>query len=480
MSNPRNVAIARFNRWSSQVKTVNATELWQYDYGQILQIKGLNLPDGYEAHFSNEQFGGKAITQIGTINGVTIPDQFLISGKPIYVWIFLHDGLTDGETEYKITIPIKKRSKPTVIQPTPQEQSAFTQTIAILNSKINQVENLKDQIALAIAPSIDVETIINGYRVTVTDSSGSQTFDVLNGQKGQTGERGLQGIQGQKGDTGEQGPQGQRGLQGPKGDPGEKGQKGETGATGPKGDTGQKGPKGDPGEKGQKGETGATGPKGDTGPQGIQGQKGETGQRGPQGIQGPQGETGPQGEKGQTGLTGPQGQKGETGPQGIQGQKGETGPQGPKGDTGATPEFSIGTVTTGVAGSSASASISGTSLNPVLNLVIPKGDTGAAGNDGQTGAAGATGATPNLTIGTVTTGSAGSNAAATITGTIENPILNLTIPKGDTGATGANGTNGTNGIVDYSVVESMISTYLANVASATVTQDGQTNIIIIN
>ena len=43
---------------------------------------------------------------------------------------------------------------------------------------------------------------------------------------------------------------------------------------------------------------------------------------------------------------------------------------------------------------------------------------------------GATGATPNLTIGTVTTGAAGSSAAASITGTAENPVLSLTIPQG--------------------------------------------------
>lgn len=52
---------------------------------------------------------------------------------------------------------------------------------------------------------------------------------------------------------------------------------------------------------------------------------------------------------------------------------------------------------------------------------------------GAQGIQGLTGATPNLTIGTVTTGAEGSKATATITGTKENPVLNLTIPKGATG-----------------------------------------------
>lgn len=64
----------------------------------------------------------------------------------------------------------------------------------------------------------------------------------------------------------------------------------------------------------------------------------------------------------------------------------------------------------------------------------PQGPQGPTGPKGATGPQGATGATPNLTIGTVTTGAAGTDAGATITGTDEAPVLNLVIPRGDTGA----------------------------------------------
>ena len=73
---------------------------------------------------------------------------------------------------------------------------------------------------------------------------------------------------------------------------------------------------------------------------------------------------------GPTGPTGPIGPIGETGP---------TGPTGPSGENGAdapTPTLTIGTVTTGDPGSEASASITGTAPNFVLNLVIPQGPTG--------------------------------------------------------------------------------------------------------
>lgn len=55
------------------------------------------------------------------------------------------------------------------------------------------------------------------------------------------------------------------------------------------------------------------------------------------------------------------------------------------------------------------------------------------GPQGEAGAAGADAETPTISIGTVTTGDPGTQAAASITGTAPNYILNLTIPQGPTG-----------------------------------------------
>ena len=52
---------------------------------------------------------------------------------------------------------------------------------------------------------------------------------------------------------------------------------------------------------------------------------------------------------------------------------------------------------------------------------------------------------PQLSIGTVTTGAAGTNASASISGTSPNFKLNLRIPRGNTGATGATGPQGPSG-----------------------------------
>ena len=78
------------------------------------------------------------------------------------------------------------------------------------------------------------------------------------------------------------------------------------------------------------------------------------------------------------GPTGPTGDIGPTGPTGATGDIGPTGPTGATGDIGPTPTLTIGTVTTGDPGTEASATITGTAPDFILNLVIPQGPTGPA------------------------------------------------------------------------------------------------------
>lgn len=59
---------------------------------------------------------------------------------------------------------------------------------------------------------------------------------------------------------------------------------------------------------------------------------------------------------------------------------GPTGPTGPAGPQGETPTISIGTVSTGLPGTDAEATITGTAPDFVLNLTIPAGPTGPAGS----------------------------------------------------------------------------------------------------
>lgn len=145
MSETTNIVTATFSEGCTSV-TVDIP-LYQYDYGQILKFEGLDLPDAYEVHFSNtSSASGTAKTQIGTAeDGVNIPDEYLQTGKYLYAYIYLHAGEEDGETEYTVIIPVRKRPAIDPTPVTPQEQSVITQAIAALQSAVAKTEDLSGQ-----------------------------------------------------------------------------------------------------------------------------------------------------------------------------------------------------------------------------------------------------------------------------------------------------------------------------------------------
>jgi hypothetical protein len=144
----------------------------------------------------------------------------------------------------------------------------------------------------------------------------------------------------------------------------------------------------------------------------------------------------------------------DQGPQGIPGNTGPTGPAN---------VLSVGTVTGGL---TASATITGTSPSQVLNLVLPKGDTGAQGAQGIQGATGPVGAT-GATGPQGATGPTGPQGPTGLTGAqgpqgIMGPqgLQGLQGQKGDTGATGAQGPTG-NFLNTYVGTWSASTTYAA-------------------
>jgi len=297
--------------------------------------------------------------------------------------------------------------------------------------------------------------------------------------------------------------------QGPQGPQGPVGPTGATGATGPAGTNGLTGATGPIGPTGPAGPAGATGPAGPAGPTGANGAAGAVGPAGPIGPAGAPGAQGPPvtfkiawssgtsysigdavSENGSsyialaansnvdpaTDVTSSGGNwavlaaKGDTGSQGIQGIQGIQGLQGPQGNTGLTgtaATITVGSTTTGAAGSSASVSNSGSSSAAVLNFIVPKGDTGADGtaatvvlNSTTTGAAGSSATVSNsgtsnaakldfvipqgvagtaatVGVGTVSTGAPGSSASVTNGGSSSAAVLNFIIPQGATGTIGA-------------------------------------------
>jgi hypothetical protein len=125
--------------------------------------------------------------------------------------------------------------------------------------------------------------------------------------------------------------------------------------------------------------------------------------------------------------------QGMPGIQGIQGVKGLQGPKGDQGIQGQAATVSVGTVTTGAAGSSAAVVNKGTIDAAVFDFTIPQGIQGDPG----------TAAT--ITVGTVTSFPAGSQPTITNAGTSTAARFDFGIPKGDTGATGLKGDTGATG-----------------------------------
>jgi hypothetical protein len=111
-------------------------------------------------------------------------------------------------------------------------------------------------------------------------------------------------------------------------------------------------------------------------------------------------------------------------------------------------ELSIGTVTTGTAGSTASASITGEPPAQTISFVIPRGDKGETGEQGPQGLKGDTGLTgPQGATGpTGPTGPKGDKGDTGLTGpTGPTGATGPQGPQGDTGLTGATGPQGETG-----------------------------------
>lgn len=291
-------------------KYTNVVGLWQYDYGQILRIAGLNMPKTVEIHFSLNETYGSSVTRIGItkdrITDVSIPDSMLENENAkqnynVYAFIFLTDE-NSGNTEYRIKIPVKARPRPEAVDGTGET------TLENIMSAINQIA---DEKADALDYKNNVLRLLSGEtelsRVIIRGGSGGgadareielrksataiqwrytgdETWNDLVTLAEITGAQGEQGIPGPKGEPGATGAQGIQGIQGP---------------AGPAGPQGEPGPKG---EQGVKGEQGIQGLQGPTGPQGEPGIQGEKGEAGAQGEQGPAGEPGKDG-RGITSVT---------------------------------------------------------------------------------------------------------------------------------------------------------------------------------
>ena len=311
------------------------------DYGLYLQIEGVELPSTYEVDFSNSEHNGTSVTMIGNSDGVLIPHQFIDTGKDVFAFLY-HVGADYGRTVYKFRIPNKVRPDRTNEEPTPEEQSVIDQAISALNTAVEQT-------------SQDV--------IDADESANSAKDDADRAERARTGAETAQG----------------------------KAEEAQESAERAKDDAETSERNASESERKAKGYADTASEKADA----ITGLT-ATAQTLPYGSSA-------------TANYNP-----ETGVMSFGIPKGKDGTNGIDGNDGYSP----------------TASVTKSGKVATITITDKNGTTNAQVSDGEDGA---TGATPNLTIGTVETLEPDESATATITGTPENPVLNLGIPQGDTG-----------------------------------------------
>ena len=137
--------IANFSKGETSKEIYSG--LWQWDYGQVLRIQGLELPTATEIHFSLRDKGGEAVTRVGTtkdgVTDVVIPDAMLENNGSavdyfIYAFVYITDE-TSGQTEYKISMKVKSRPKPEAYD-SPEDAELFREAIATVNDAADRAE----------------------------------------------------------------------------------------------------------------------------------------------------------------------------------------------------------------------------------------------------------------------------------------------------------------------------------------------------
>lgn len=117
------------------------SDVWQWDYGQILRIQGLDLPTAVEVDFAVAG-ASESIARIGTtkdgVTDVVIPDSLIETGKNLVAYIYLRDSAS-GNTEYQIDMLVTKRAKPEAYD-RPEDKKLFGQAIEAVNTAADRAE----------------------------------------------------------------------------------------------------------------------------------------------------------------------------------------------------------------------------------------------------------------------------------------------------------------------------------------------------
>lgn len=116
--------------------------LYQWDYGQTLEIEAPYLPTVVEVHFACRDMKEAIVCVCSATLGVatvTIPDLCLEHTGEITAWVYGIEG-TSGRTMYRITIPIISRARPSRTEANPEKvQDISEQLISEMNEAFEKM-----------------------------------------------------------------------------------------------------------------------------------------------------------------------------------------------------------------------------------------------------------------------------------------------------------------------------------------------------
>lgn len=139
-----------------------APGLTQWDYGQVLEIHGLDLPKAVEIHFAIYDCPDDAIIRIGnTIDKVTcvvVPEKIMEQPQDAVAYVYVSDTKS-GETVRTVYMPMIPRQKPEAFD-APEDAELFKETIETVNAAADRAELAKSDAETArdVAQSTADET----------------------------------------------------------------------------------------------------------------------------------------------------------------------------------------------------------------------------------------------------------------------------------------------------------------------------------
>ena len=186
--------------------SISVPGLTQWDYGQVLEIYGLQYAIRVEVHYAIRRQREDAIIDVPNVReGVIysrIPDKLLESGEELCAYVYIADK-DSGETVRTIVLPVKRRPKPGDYD-APAEKNLLRQLMEQVKGKADSMtldesgrylqltsngKLVGDRIRLNVAAGREIELKNNGTAIQwrYTDSNEWKDLVLLDDIRGKDG-----------------------------------------------------------------------------------------------------------------------------------------------------------------------------------------------------------------------------------------------------------------------------------------------------